>query len=131
MSIVTRTELNERLKKSIIQVHFTKVNGEHRIMRCTLNPNLISECPGDEPNGPKLPEDSGRMNVWDTDKQDWRAFLIENITTVITPALANGQFNPNAEIKTPNIKSTVLSSVKSATLSPVDFTSIAFDPKVR
>lgn len=84
MALLNRTELNERLQSNIVEVHFNKVNGDHRVMRATLNPALIpGGIDGDPTDGP---EETGRVNVYDMDKQAWRSFLIERVTTVMTPA---------------------------------------------
>ncbi len=83
MALLNRTELNERLQSNIVEVHFNKVNGDHRVMRATLNPALIpGGIDGDPSDGP---EETGRVNVYDMDKQAWRSFLIERVTTVMTP----------------------------------------------
>lgn len=83
MALLNRTELYERLSQNIVQVSFNKVNGDQRLMRCTLQESLIEECPS-EYTLSGLPEDSGRMNVWDLEKSEWRSFLIQNVNWVLT-----------------------------------------------
>lgn len=92
MSLLSRQELFDRLSTNVCDVHFTKVNGEKRIMRCTVDPQRIAS-PLDiqkhfENEHLFELQSEGRFNVWDLDKQGWRSFLIENVTTVITPSLS-------------------------------------------
>lgn len=87
MALLNRSELYERLSQNVVDVHFTKVNGERRVLVCTLDPTRIEECPSPSADTTPKSEDSGRMNVWDLEKHDWRSFLIENVNAVITPSL--------------------------------------------
>ena len=84
MPLLNRSELYERLSQNEVRINFTKVNGEERTMVCTLDQSLIEECPS-EYSMENSPEDSGRMNVWDLEKHEWRSFLIENVNWVMTP----------------------------------------------
>ena len=36
-----RDTILKDLRQYVIEVHFTKVNGEQRVMRCTLRPDLL------------------------------------------------------------------------------------------
>jgi len=36
-----RDEILKDLRNYVIEVHFDKVNGDHRVMRCTLRPDLL------------------------------------------------------------------------------------------
>lgn len=92
-ALLNRQELYERLVKDEVQVAFTKVSGEKRIMRCTLDQSrfpahydVVSHYEKEEL--PK-PSESGRMNVWDLDAGGWRSFLIENVEWVATPSIIN------------------------------------------
>jgi hypothetical protein len=71
----TREELNNALSNNIVRVTFNKVNGEQRIMDCTLMEGVLPPTKG---VGKK--ENDEVMSVWDTGKQDWRSFRVSNVT---------------------------------------------------
>jgi len=68
------------LRNGPAQVTFTKVNGEIRNMKATLNPNLIPSV--QTPVNPA--EESERslnvLRVYDLDVQDWRSFRVDSVT---------------------------------------------------
>lgn len=73
-----RELLNKFLKELHCEVTFTKVDGERRIMPCTLNPSLIPEQPVKE--SAKVKKSNPEiMSVWCTDKQSWRSFRINSV----------------------------------------------------
>lgn len=67
--------LLEALTKHECTVTFTKVNGETRIMPCTLKEDVI---PKQEHKGIKKPNESV-VNVWCLDKHEWRSFRVDNV----------------------------------------------------
>jgi len=82
-----RKELEERLKKEELVVTFTKVNGDERVMHCTLQENVIPKPEKKEPLSQKKirkinPE---VLSVWDTKAKGWRGFRIDSIKNVTTP----------------------------------------------
>ena len=65
----------DELKNNICTVVFTKVNGETRRLRCTLQENLLPV---------KETEWNGRssenvVSVWDVDNQGWRSFRKDSV----------------------------------------------------
>lgn len=62
------------LKDSIVHVAFTKRDGSHRDMMCTLRDDLI----GDKTYSRK-PEPEDRITVWDVEKQAWRCFTLASV----------------------------------------------------
>ncbi len=84
-----RNMINEMLHDNICEVTFTKVNGEQRVMPCTLMESVIPVAPvhitnTDNPiDFPKVKKSSpDTMSVWCTDKGEWRSFRIANVTNV-------------------------------------------------
>ena len=67
--------LLEALTKHECTVTFTKVNGETRVMPCTLKEDLV---PKVEHKGTKKPNESV-VSVWCTDKREWRSFRVDNV----------------------------------------------------
>lgn len=84
MLLLNRTEFLERLIDNVVEVNFTKVSGEPRKMRCTLRNDLIP--PQQDIKESTSSSDDHRMIVWDTDKNAWRSFRIDSVTSVLTPA---------------------------------------------
>jgi hypothetical protein len=70
-----RNILIEALTKHECTVTFTKVNGETRVMPCTLKEDVI---PKIEPKGTKKPNDAV-VSVWCLDKKEWRSFRVDNV----------------------------------------------------
>jgi hypothetical protein len=83
MTIITREQLSELLHTGECVVEFTKVNGEVRIMPCTLRTELIPPAPVKiltEGEVPKVKKENPEiMSVWCLDKKEWRSFRIANI----------------------------------------------------
>jgi hypothetical protein len=79
---LTLDQKRELLIKFLSELHcevtFTKVNGERRIMPCTLNPSLIPEQPFKETTKTKK-SNPETMSVWCTDKQSWRSFRVNSV----------------------------------------------------
>ena len=70
-----RNILLEALTKHECTVTFTKVNGETRVMPCTLKEDLV---PKVEHKGTKKPNEAV-VNVWCLDKREWRSFRVDNV----------------------------------------------------
>ena len=77
----TRDGLMNDLKLHACEVRFTKVNGEKRVMHCTLRSDLLPPAT----NTVKLEEehekhrDSGALAVWDLQNSGWRSFRIDSV----------------------------------------------------
>ena len=76
-----RNILLEALKNHECTVTFTKVNGETRVMPCTLREDIIPKPPVDiaSKSNVKLHETLGVVSVWCTDKREWRSFRVDNV----------------------------------------------------
>lgn len=68
------------LRRGVYRVTFTKVNGEQRVMRCTLNQTLIPEV-----HTPKGVNESAEqpslevIRVFDLEANGWRSFRIDSV----------------------------------------------------
>lgn len=74
-----RGKMIESLQEGTNVVTFTKVNGEQRVMTCTLDSNLIPdpiEIKADK--SPKAPNEEV-LPVWDVNANGWRAFRIDSV----------------------------------------------------
>ena len=75
-----RDGLKETLSKGEGTISFTKLNGQERVMRCTLQEGVI---PTYSEKGTQTKPPSGEtLAVWDLDKNEWRAFRYDRITSV-------------------------------------------------
>ena len=86
-----RSELQTQLQSEILEVTFTKVNGDKRVMNCTLMEEILPSNPTEEAKKDtkkKVNEDI--LSVWDIDANGWRSFRVKNITRVRQHALAGG-----------------------------------------
>jgi hypothetical protein len=71
------------LRHNIVNVTFTKVNGEERVMRCTLRGDLVPNTVKN--NGEVVVEQkqtSNNVSVWDVEKNGWRSFRVENVKSI-------------------------------------------------
>lgn len=76
---MTRQELEQLLSTSVCEVTFTKVNGEVRVMPCTLKEELL---PAKSDTKPSTTLPASNISVWCTDKNQWRSFRVANVTEV-------------------------------------------------
>lgn len=86
---MTQDELSwqkEWLRKVLIDdiatITFTKVNGDKRVMKCTLQEQFLpAQVDLEEAIQKKKPNDE-TMSVWDLEARAWRSFRIENLISV-------------------------------------------------
>lgn len=76
-----RKDLSEMLHNHICEVTFTKVNGEQRVMPCTLKADVVPVVERKEGSAAKK-QSPDTMSVFCTDKKEWRSFRIANVTHV-------------------------------------------------
>ena len=72
-----RDTLVKNLQSRAMRITFTKVNGEERIMDCTLQEHMI---PATAANNRKQNEDV--LPVFDINKGEWRSFRLDSIINV-------------------------------------------------
>lgn len=68
------------LQENICEVSFTKVNGETRVMPCTLREDILPKVEKVS-STPKKKNDSV-LSVWVTDINQWRSFRVDNVTNI-------------------------------------------------
>ena len=76
-----RLWLKTILKEQEVIITFTKVNGEERVMTCTLNEAIVPPTVRTETTKPKAEVDSV-CSVWDVTAQGWRSFRWSNVKQV-------------------------------------------------
>jgi hypothetical protein len=78
-NIPSEENLQSLLRESTVEVDFTKLDGDKRIMKCTKSLRLIPEAL--QPKSNKDPQ-KGTVTVWDIDAKGWRSFKYERVNSV-------------------------------------------------
>jgi hypothetical protein len=81
-TIDKREEYRGLLKSGICTVTFTKVSGDTRVMKCTLNPAFIPQLqiPASLESQTETERSAEVLRVFDTEAQGWRSFRIDSVT---------------------------------------------------
>lgn len=83
-NVIERNTLEQQLKENIMEVTFNKINGDKRIMSCTLSKNVVPPATKKDPMTQekirKINEEV--MSVWDTNANGFRSFRMANIVEV-------------------------------------------------
>lgn len=78
-----REEILNTLRKGVCEVTFKKVNGERRVMPCTLQAELLPAQNQKELTFETIRERKGdAISVWCTDAQAWRSFKLGNFISI-------------------------------------------------
>lgn len=76
---ITREDLVDRLKQSVVSVVFTKADGSERTMNCTLK---LENIPEDQHPKSTIKSESDQIRVFDTDIDAWRSFNFGSAKTI-------------------------------------------------
>jgi len=90
--IPTREELVNLLKKEVVEVTFTKLNGEERKMPCTLIESMLPPAKKDDPiTQKKVREISDKViAVWAIESKGFRSFRYDRVKKVEVIPYGNG-----------------------------------------
>jgi hypothetical protein len=77
-NMYTKEYLRARLRSGILRVTFDKVNGDSRIMTCTLQDQYLPPSSSEE----KRPEPKDSLAVWDLNANGWRSFRLDKIIAI-------------------------------------------------
>ena len=83
MTMFTRDGLVDMLRSNVVVVTFMKVNGDERVMTCTLQASYIPNAPTQK--GELVMENKSNSNtvsVWDVNANGWRSFRVENVKSI-------------------------------------------------
>lgn len=75
-----REGIKNMLKQKNAVIEFTKANGQHRVMRCTLREDVLP--PFTEFGEVKAPTANDTLAVWDLEVNSWRSFRFDTVTSV-------------------------------------------------
>lgn len=77
-----RSEVLDLLKREIVDIEFVKVNGETRVLTCTLNPAILPAQTDLEEHVQKKTPNPDVCAAFDTFNQGWRSFRWDSVITV-------------------------------------------------
>ena len=83
-----RSELQTQLQTEVLEVTFTKVNCDKRVMNCTLMEGILPSNTTENKTDKKVNEDI--LSVWDVDANGWRSFRMNAVTQVRQIVLQGG-----------------------------------------
>ena len=72
-----RDTLIKNLQKKTMRITFTKVNGEERVMDCSLQEHIIPET-----NESNRKQNEEVLPVFDINKGEWRSFRLDSVTNI-------------------------------------------------
>jgi len=80
--MMTYQDYLDNLKQNICEVTFNKINGEQRVMTCTLKEDTLPSAKKDEPLTQKKVREINEnvVSVWDVKAEGWRSFRVANVT---------------------------------------------------
>lgn len=79
-----KEDVKSKLRESICKVSFTKVNGETRIMNCTLDETMLPEQIDIEESIQKKKPNPDVLAVWDVENKGWRSFRWDSLKSIST-----------------------------------------------
>ena len=84
--IPTRTALMEQLENEILEVTFLKINGDKRVMTCTLIDSIKPKATKTDTMSQKAVRTvSDKVcSVWDINAKGWRSFRYDNVQEIKT-----------------------------------------------
>ena len=82
--IPTKADLKQLLSQNVVTVDFTKLDGDKRVMTCTLREDIKpSATKTDAMSQKKVREVSDAVvSVWDVNARGWRSFRYDRINAV-------------------------------------------------
>ena len=82
--IPTKPDLKNLLEQNVLTVDFTKLNGDKRVMTCTLREDMKPSATKDDAMSQKKVREvsDAVVSVWDVNAQGWRSFRYDRINAV-------------------------------------------------
>ena len=83
--IPTRTDLQNILSQNVVVVDFNKLNGDKRVMTCTLREDMKPPATKNDTMSQKKVREINReelVSVWDVNAKGWRSFKYDRVTKV-------------------------------------------------
>lgn len=82
--IPTQQDLKNLLAQNVLVVDFTKLNGDRRVMTCTLREDMKPRATKTDPMSQRAVRETSDavVSVWDVNAKGWRSFRYDRITSV-------------------------------------------------
>ena len=82
--IPTKPDLKNLLEQNVVVVDFTKLNGDKRVMTCTLREDMKPHATKDDAMSQKKVREvsDAVVSVWDVNAKGWRSFRYDRINAV-------------------------------------------------
>ena len=82
--IPTKADLKNMLSQNVVVVDFTKLDGDKRIMTCTLRDDMKPRATKDDAMSQKAVREvsDAVVGVWDVNARGWRSFRYDRINSV-------------------------------------------------
>ena len=82
--IPVKSELKTLLEQNVLVVDFTKLNGDKRVMTCTLREDMKPRATNDDAMSQKKVREvsDAVVSVWDVNAKGWRSFRYDRINSV-------------------------------------------------
>ena len=82
--IPVREDLEKLLEQNVLVVDFLKLNGDKRVMTCTLREDMKPRATKDDAMSQKAVRKTSDavVSVWDVNAKGWRSFRYERINAV-------------------------------------------------
>lgn len=77
-----REWLHGLLRAGVVTVEFIKSDGTLRVLRCTLQPELLPQQPLVEGDRKSRRESEATLAVWDVEGSAWRSFRLDRVRRV-------------------------------------------------
>ena len=71
-----------QLKEGVCEITFNKVNGERRVMPCTLREDLLPVTSKETTTRTPKEKETDVISVWCVDKEAWRSFKLSNFISI-------------------------------------------------
>ena len=84
--IPLREDLEKLLEQNVLVVDFTKLNGDKRVMTCTLREDIKPAATKKDPMSQKAVRkvSDAVVSVWDVNAKGWRSFRYDRVNAVDT-----------------------------------------------
>lgn len=82
--IPVREDLKALLEQNVLVVDFTKLNGDRRVMTCTLREDMKPRATKTDPMSQKAVRETSDavVSVWDVNAKGWRSFRYDRVNSV-------------------------------------------------
>jgi len=82
--IPTKQDLKQLLEHNVVTVDFLKLNGDRRVMTCTLRSDIKPPATKSDPITQAAVRETAEavVSVWDVNAQGWRSFRYDRVSAV-------------------------------------------------